>query len=167
MNRILLCILSLSAIPGFALEAVCADERKPNVIVILADDLGYGDLSCFGAKDIAPPNIDRMAAEGAKFSSFYVSAVCSPTRASLMTGSHSTRVGIGGVMFPRNNHGLNPEEITLPELLKGQGYATATIGKWHRSVRQASWDESGCPGAGLQSFARIRRAAFRTPGQRF
>ena len=72
-----------------------------------------------------------MANEGAKFGSFYVSAVCSPTRASLMTGSHPTRVGIGGVMFPRNNHGLNPDEITLPELLKGQGYATAIIGKWH------------------------------------
>jgi arylsulfatase A-like enzyme len=108
-----------------------ANDRKPNVIVILADDLGYGDLSCYGADDIATPNIDRMAVEGAKFSSFYVSAVCSPTRAALMTGSHSTRVDIGGVMFPRNNHGLNPDEITLPELLKDQGYATAIIGKWH------------------------------------
>ena len=106
-------------------------ERKPNVIVILADDLGYGDLSCYGAQDIATPNIDRMATEGAKFNSFYVSPVCSPTRAALMTGSHSTRVGIGGVMFPRNNHGLNANEITLPELLKDQGYATAIIGKWH------------------------------------
>lgn len=104
---------------------------KPNVIVILADDLGYGDLSCYGADDIATPNIDRMAVEGAKFNSFYVSPVCSPTRAALMTGSHSTRVGIGGVMFPRNNHGLNPDEITLPELLKEQGYSTAIIGKWH------------------------------------
>ena len=108
-----------------------ADDRKPNVIVILADDLGYGDLSCYGARDIATPNIDRMANEGVKFNSFYVSAVCSPTRASLMTGSHSTRVGIGGVLFPRNSHGLNPDEVTLPELLKDQGYATAIIGKWH------------------------------------
>ncbi len=108
-----------------------SELRKPNVIVILADDLGYGDLSCYGADDVATPNIDRMAEEGAKFNSFYVSPVCSPTRAALMTGSHSTRVGIGGVMFPRNNHGLNPDEITLPELLKDQGYATAIIGKWH------------------------------------
>ena len=108
-----------------------ADDQKPNVIVVLADDLGFGDLSCYGAEDISTPNIDRMATEGAKFNSCYVSPVCSPTRAALMTGSHSTRVGIGGVMFPRNNHGLNPDEITLPELLKDQGYATAIIGKWH------------------------------------
>ena len=118
----------LFAIVTSEARAVKPTERKPNVIVILADDLGYGDLSCYGAHDIATPNIDGMAAEGARFNSFYVSAVCSPTRASLMTGSHSTRVGIGGVMFPRNNHGLNPDEITLPELLKGQGYATAIIG---------------------------------------
>ncbi|MEM6656424.1 MAG: sulfatase, partial [Planctomycetota bacterium] len=106
-------------------------ERKPNFVVILADDLGYGDLACYGAADIATPNIDRMAAEGAKCTSFYVAAVCSPTRAALMTGSHAQRVGINGVLFPRNNHGLNPDETTLPERLKYQGYATAIIGKWH------------------------------------
>lgn len=129
MNRLLPAVAVLCLVTS--LSYAQPKERKPNVIVILADDLGYGDLSCYGAKDIATPNIDRMAVEGAKFNSFYVSPVCSPTRASLMTGSHSTRVGIGGVMFPRNNHGLNPDEITLPELLKGQGYATAIIGKWH------------------------------------
>jgi arylsulfatase A-like enzyme len=72
-----------------------------------------------------------MAREGAKFTSCYVAPVCSPTRAALMTGSVAQRVGIGGVLFPRNNHGLNPDEQTLPELLKAQGYATAIIGKWH------------------------------------
>ena len=117
---------------AFALSrAESAAAERPNIIVILADDLGYGDLSCYGADDITTPNVDGMATEGAKFSSFYVSPVCSPTRAALMTGSHSTRVGIGGVMFPRNNHGLNSDEITLPELLKDRGYATAIIGKWH------------------------------------
>jgi arylsulfatase A len=104
---------------------------KPNFIVILADDLGYGDLGCYGAKDIATPHIDRMAREGAKFNACYVAPVCSPTRAALMTGSVAQRVGIGGVLFPRNDHGLNPDEITLPELLKTQDYATAIIGKWH------------------------------------
>lgn len=105
--------------------------QQPNFIVILADDLGYGDIGCYGAQDVATPHIDRMATEGTKFTSFYVSPVCSPTRASLMTGCIAQRVGIGGVLFPRNNHGLNPDEKTLPELLKAQGYATAIIGKWH------------------------------------
>ncbi|MEO1527646.1 MAG: sulfatase [Planctomycetota bacterium] len=134
MNRSLYALLfAISSFVASASEfrATPEDPRKPNVIVILADDLGYGDLSCYGAKGIATPNIDRMSDEGVKFNSFYVSAVCSPARASLMTGSHSTRVGIGGVLFPRNNHGLNPDEITLPELLKEQGYATTIIGKWH------------------------------------
>ena len=114
-----------------AVSQARSETKRPNFVVILADDLGYGDLACYGADDIATPNIDRMAAEGANFTSFYVSPVCSPTRASLMTGSHSMRVGIGGVLFPRNNIGLNPDEITLPEILKSQGYATAIIGKWH------------------------------------
>ncbi|MBR9802569.1 sulfatase [bacterium] len=132
MNGIRLITICLVIISAYSLTPrILESAEKPNIIVILADDLGYGDLACYGAKDIATPAIDRMAAEGVKCNSFYVSAVCSPTRASLMTGSHSIRVGIGGVMFPRNNHGLNPEEITLPELLKDQGYATAIIGKWH------------------------------------
>lgn len=121
----------LFTITAYEANAAPNDEQRPNIILILADDLGYGDLSCYRADDIATPNIDRMATEGVKFNSFYVSPVCSPTRAALMTGSHSTRVGIGGVMFPRNNHGLNPHETTLPELLKAQGYATGIIGKWH------------------------------------
>ena len=110
---------------------IASAAQKPNFIVILADDLGYGDLACYGAKDVATSQIDQMAREGAKFTSCYVAPVCSPTRAALMTGCVAQRVGIGGVLFPRNNHGLNPDEITLPELLKGQGYATAIIGKWH------------------------------------
>jgi arylsulfatase A len=121
---ITLCALSV-------LSASSNAAQKPNFIVILADDLGYGDLACYGAKDIATPHIDRMAREGAKFNACYVAPVCSPTRAALMTGSVAQRVGIGGVLFPRNDHGLNPNEITLPELLKKQGYATAIIGKWH------------------------------------
>jgi len=134
MNRIIeavLCMSCLLVTLSVSSNATTADDRQPNFVVILADDLGYGDLACYGADDIATPNIDRMAAEGAKLNGFYVSPVCSPTRASLMTGSHSTRVSIGGVLFPRNSHGLNPEEITLPELLKAQGYATAIVGKWH------------------------------------
>ncbi len=129
MNQLtsLLCALCVLCGSSVAAEA----GQQPNFIVILADDLGYGDLGCYGATDVRTPHIDHMAEEGTKFTSFYVSPVCSPTRASLMTGSIAQRVGIGGVLFPRSNHGLNPGEITLPELLKQQGYATAIIGKWH------------------------------------
>jgi arylsulfatase A-like enzyme len=122
-----LCALCVLCASSGSAEA----EQKPNFIVILADDLGYGDLACYGGGGVATPHLDRMAREGAKFTSFYVAPVCSPTRASFMTGSLAQRVGIGGVLFPRNSHGLNPEEKTLPELLKEQGYATAIIGKWH------------------------------------
>ncbi|NJM54817.1 MAG: sulfatase-like hydrolase/transferase [Verrucomicrobiae bacterium] len=108
-----------------------ASPPQPNINFILADDLGYGDLACYGSDKVATPNLDGMAKEGMKLTSFYVAPVCSPTRASFMTGCIPQRVGIGGVLFPRNTHGLNPDEITLPELLKKQGYATAIIGKWH------------------------------------
>jgi arylsulfatase A-like enzyme len=110
---------------------VAEAAQQPNFVVILADDMGYGDLACYGSDKVVTPNIDRMAQEGMKLTSFYVAPVCSPTRASFMTGSISQRVGIGGVLFPRNTHGMNPDEKTLPELLKVQGYATAIIGKWH------------------------------------
>jgi arylsulfatase A-like enzyme len=127
MKRLATILCGLGVLCGVSARAA----EKPNFIVILADDLGYGDLACYGAKDIATPHIDQMAREGAKFTSCYVASVCSPTRASLMTGCIPQRVGIGGVLFPRNDYGLNPDETTLPELLKAQGYATAIIGKWH------------------------------------
>ena len=105
----------------------------PNIIIIYADDQGYGDLSCYGAKKLKTPHLDRMAAEGMKFTDFYVTApVCSPTRSSLMTGSYPRRVGMHQhVLFPNSTRGLNPTEITIAELLRRQGYATACVGKWH------------------------------------
>ena len=134
MNRFIHALLRaifLLVVPAAQLSLALANEAKPKVIVIRADDLGYGNLSCYRAEAISTPNIDRRTTEGAKFSSFYVCPVCSPTCASLMTGSHPARVGIGGVMFPRNNQGLNLEEIALPELANGQGYWTAIMAKWH------------------------------------
>lgn len=111
---------------------------KPNFIIIFCDDLGYGDLGCYGSKKHRTPNIDRMAAEGMRFTSFYVtSSVCTPSRSSLMTGCYPRRVNMHQdsnnlcVLFPVGKKGLNPNEITIAEVLKSRGYATACVGKWH------------------------------------
>ncbi|MHC4252034.1 MAG: sulfatase-like hydrolase/transferase, partial [Planctomycetota bacterium] len=117
---------------GGVLPVAAAAEKKPNFVVIFTDDQGYQDIGCFGSPNIRTPNLDRMAAEGRRFTDFYVaSPVCSPSRAALLTGCYPPRVGITGVLFPRNKNGLNPDEITIADLLKGEGYATACIGKWH------------------------------------
>ena len=104
-----------------------------NFIVFLTDDQGYGDLGCFGSKKIKTPNIDQMAKEGRKFTNFMVaSPVCTPSRAALLTGCYPKRVGLHQhVLFPSSNKGLNPEEYTLADHFKSQGYATACYGKWH------------------------------------
>lgn len=106
----------------------------PNVIVIFADDLGYGDLGAFGAPVIKTPRLDRMAAEGQKWTSFYVQPVCSPSRSALLTGRLPVRNGMhgaAGVFRENSTRGLPHEEVTIAEVLKGRGYATAAIGKWH------------------------------------
>ncbi|MCX5677104.1 MAG: sulfatase [Planctomycetota bacterium] len=110
-----------------------AAGRRPNLIFILADDLGYADLGCYGSKTIATPCIDRMAAEGTRLDAFYTGEpVCSPTRSALMTGCYPKRVGLHKhVLFPTSKTGLAPGEITVAKVLKGQGYATMCIGKWH------------------------------------
>ena len=106
--------------------------EKPNFIIILTDDLGYNDLSCFGSKKIKTPEIDRMADEGLKLTSFYsVAPICTPARAALLTGSYPSRVGLGAPLHTPDKIGLHENEITLAELLKKRGYATACIGKWH------------------------------------
>ncbi|WP_405291812.1 sulfatase [Algibacter sp. Ld11] len=108
-------------------------QEQPNFIVIFTDDQGYEDLSCFGSNKLKTPNIDKMANEGMKLTSFYVaSSVCSPSRAALLTGRMPKRVGVPGVLFPKKNEkGLSTEEITIAELLKEKNYATALVGKWH------------------------------------
>jgi arylsulfatase A-like enzyme len=110
---------------------------QPNFIVIFTDDQGYGDLSCFGGEHVDTPRIDQMAAEGMKLSSFYVAApVCTPSRAALMTGSYAQRIDMGlgsrfGVLLSADSKGLNPDEVTIAEMLKGAGYRTGLFGKWH------------------------------------
>ncbi len=107
-------------------------NKKPNFIIIMADDLGYGDIGTFGATDILTPNIDKLAKEGLKFTSFYsTSPVCSPTRFGLVTGRFPRRQGIDGVFFPESFTGIPQEEVTIAEALKERGYATGAIGKWH------------------------------------
>jgi arylsulfatase A len=106
--------------------------RRPNIVVILADDLGYGDIGTFGATDVRTPNIDGLAASGIKLTSFYsASPVCSPTRAALITGRYPRRLGIDHVFFPESFTGIPAEEVTIAEALKGNGYRTAIFGKWH------------------------------------
>ena len=117
---------------GLATDSHAAAPTKPNVIVIFADDLGYGDLGCYGSKVISTPRIDRMAREGVRFTDFYVaSPFCSPSRAALLTGRLPARCGVPYVLFPSEHTGLPPSETTIPEILKGAGYATACVGKWH------------------------------------
>ena len=110
----------------------CTTEGPPNIIFILTDDQGYQDLGVYGAIDIKTPNIDKLAHEGAYFISYYsTQPVCSASRASIMTGCYSDRIGIFNAYSPGSKVGLNPEEVTIAELLKNKGYATAIFGKWH------------------------------------
>jgi arylsulfatase len=115
-----------------ACVACLGADRPPNVVLILVDDLGYGDLGCFGAKDIRTPQLDRLAAQGTRFTDFYVAqAVCTASRAALLTGCYPNRVGMQGALNHTSRFGLNPSEWTLPKMLKDRGYATACFGKWH------------------------------------
>jgi arylsulfatase A-like enzyme len=115
-----------------ATTASAADATRPNVVLIFPDDLGYGDVGCYGATDYTTPNIDRLAKEGARFTDFYVAqAICSASRAALLTGRYPNRVGILGALGPGAKNGIKPEELTLGEVFKSRGYATAIYGKWH------------------------------------
>jgi arylsulfatase A len=111
--------------------------EKPNIIIILADDLGYGDLGCYGHPSIHTPNLDRMAAEGLRFTDFYAGAcLCTPSRAGLLTGRLAVRSGMAGgpgrhVLYPNNKGGLPQDEVTIARALKTKGYTTGCIGKWH------------------------------------
>ncbi|BDS08897.1 arylsulfatase [Oceaniferula spumae] len=122
---------SVSLIAALLISCLQAAE-KPNIVIIYTDDQGYGDVGCYGAKGWKTPNIDQLAAEGVKFTDFYVSQpVCSASRASLLTGCYSNRLGIHGALFPAGNKGLDAKETTIAEVCKKAGYATSMVGKWH------------------------------------
>ena len=130
--------LGLLSLLCLTLDPLHASSCKPNYIIIFCDDLGYGDLGCYGSEKIRTPHIDSLAKDGMKFTDFYSSSpVCTPSRASLLTGSYARRVGMHEdftghwVLIPRSRRGLNPDELTLPEALKTVGYKTTCIGKWH------------------------------------
>src|SRR4051812_12186399 len=113
-------------------EARATADRPPNIVLIYADDLGYSDVGCFGARGYATPNIDRLAAEGVRFTDFYVAqAVCSASRTALLTGCYPNRLGILGALGPDAKIGISDDERTIAQVLKPRGYATAIFGKWH------------------------------------
>lgn len=117
-------------------SAIAANAEAPNIVVIMTDDMGYGDISCFGNPPYKTPHLDQLAAEGMRMTDFHSNGpVCSPTRAALLTGRYQQRSGIGGVVFadPKQNrhHGLQMEEVTFAESLRQAGYKTGVFGKWH------------------------------------
>ncbi|MBT7924006.1 MAG: sulfatase [Opitutae bacterium] len=126
LHHLLLSLLALVA------PASIHADKTPNVVVIFIDDMGYADIGPFGAKAYPTPHLDRMADEGRKFTDFYVTqAVCSASRAGLLTGCYNVRVGIHGALGPKSSHGINANEVTLAEICKQKGYATSCYGKWH------------------------------------
>ncbi len=134
----LLMLLTLAAPPVPSAATQKDADVRPNLLIIFCDNLGYGDVGCFGSTRNRTPHLDRMAAEGMRLTSFYVtSGVCTPSRASLMTGCYPRRVGLhvnatgGAVLRAVDRKGLAPQEITIAELLRTAGYATACVGKWH------------------------------------
>jgi arylsulfatase A-like enzyme len=136
--KLILAVLCLAPSPPVLASEAPRRDPRPNFVVIFCDNLGYGDIGCFGSTKHRTPHVDALAAEGMRLTSFYAaSGVCTPSRASLMTGCYPRRVGLhwtdpdGAVLRPVSPNGLHPDEITIAEVLKQQGYATACIGKWH------------------------------------
>jgi arylsulfatase A-like enzyme len=128
MKKLIFCFLALVILQSSSPKK----EQLPNIILIFMDDMGYGDLSCYGAVNYRTPNIDKMAVEGIRFTNFLAAqAVCSASRAALMTGCYPNRIGISGALMPYSKNGINSSETTIAEMLKQKGYATGIFGKWH------------------------------------
>lgn len=131
MNKTIFLILLQLSVVSFGQNLTLQDQR-PNVIIIFTDDQGYQDLGCYGSPDIKTPHLDKMAQNGIRLTNFYAAqAVCSASRAGLLTGCYPNRIGIHGAFMPDSKQGLNLSEMTLAEMLKANGYRTGIFGKWH------------------------------------
>jgi len=128
-----LCNLVLGVLTCLLGNILSAENRRPNLVVFLADDQGWGDLSAHGNSNLATPNLDSLAKDGASLENFYVCAVCAPTRAEFLTGRYHFRTGVSGVSEGTGR--LNPDETTLSDLFKASGYATGAFGKWHNGTQ--------------------------------
>ena len=140
-------IAILCAFLSFAAGNLQASD-KPNIVVFLTDDQGYGDLGCYGSQTLKTPSIDQLREQGMKFTDFYVHQRCSPTRLALMTGSHAHRAGCTKVIYNRDRIGIHTDEVTTPELLKKAGYTTGIVGKWHLG----EWDAFNPTRHGFDEF---------------
>ncbi len=122
-----------AAAAGCRLESLPpARHAPPNVVIIFCDDLGYSDIGSFGAAGFQTPHLDRLAREGRRFTNFYAAQpVCTSSRAALLTGCYPNRIGVTGALHPKDRHGISDREMTIANVLKSRGYATAIFGKWH------------------------------------
>ncbi|MFT4648839.1 MAG: arylsulfatase A, partial [Glaciecola sp.] len=138
-SRISICALTLFLVACRAVESQAPkqDTERPNIVIIFTDDQGWADIGTQGATGFETPHLDRLAAEGTRFSSFYVAQpVCSASRLALLTGCYPNRLGMHGAIGPRNTHGIHAEETTIAELCKARGYATGMFGKWHLGYQE-------------------------------
>ncbi len=135
-RAVILALAALALLQPYPLQGgrlqAAEPAGRPNIVIIYADDMGYGDLGCYGNRTIRTPNLDRMAREGVRFTDFYVAqAVCSASRTALLSGCYPNRLGILGALGPASKNGISDREVLIPQMLKGRGYATAIYGKWH------------------------------------
>jgi arylsulfatase A-like enzyme len=159
-----------SFLAGLAEPLLALTASKPNIVLIMADDLGYGDLGCYGNTHIRTPNVDSLAAGGVRFTDFHSNgAVCSPTRAALMTGRYQQRAGIDEVVYAATarHHGLDPSEVTIADVLRKAGYATAIFGKWHLGYqpsfnpdKQGFQDFRGFVSGNVDYFSHVDQAGY-------
>jgi arylsulfatase A-like enzyme len=130
-------------VAGLSPSPLCgseADHPRPNVVIVFADDLGYGDVGCYGSTTVPTPHLDRLAADGLRLTNFYVGqAVCTASRAALLTGCYPNRIGMAGALNHTSTTGIHPDERLLSELLQARGYATAAFGKWHLGLQPPFW----------------------------